>query len=339
MFSHWRKLAVVASAAIAFAGCGSDDSGSSSVATSSTGENEKAAKVAFVTYTYTDYAQAEEQGIKEAVTPNGGSVTVFNANFDPQKVQKQCSDAVSSQRYNAIVLAPVDSVSGAPCAKVAEAAGIPVVSLETPVGDDPNAVEPQLPGVVGAVVQGPVASAEALLPVVRDACEGKDPCRIVAEEVPGDPFSTTMNRVVEEQLPNAEIVQKFNGMYDPATVAKVMPDVVSANPDIDVLLAITDGDALAAVPALRSAGLLGQVNIVGAGGSREAAKAVKDGTMFGTTGTWPIQAGRIAGEMAIKAVNGQTIENPGVNSLTIDTPPRVTPETVDEFTAEWGAVA
>ena len=44
----------------------------------------KATKIAYITNVYFDYQKVEEQGFKDVVTPNGGSVKVFNSNFDPQ---------------------------------------------------------------------------------------------------------------------------------------------------------------------------------------------------------------------------------------------------------------
>jgi ribose transport system substrate-binding protein len=324
-------MVVTALAATAMAGCGSSNGGQ---ADSSGKGGDKAAKIAYITSAFTDFPQAEIKGVKQAVADGGGAVTVFNANFDAGKQQQQCADAVSSGRYNAVVLSPVSAVTAVPCVRAASAAKLPVISMESPAGNDPNAIEPTLDGVVGAVVLIPSFAAGQVAGLVKSACEGRSPCRVIAEDVPGDPFTTATNKRIA-QLLNVQIVQKLAGMYDPALIQKNLPDALSAHADADVFLAASDTEALAALGPISSAKRQGKIRVVGVGGSRRGAEAVAAGTMFATTGGWPIQAGRLAGQMAIKAINGQSIAPKGINSALIDQPLEVTPKTVGTFKAEW----
>ena len=330
-----RAIAAI-SAALLAAGCGSDD-GSSPSGDGAGGSGDSALNVAYISYAYTDYVQAEEEGLKEIAEGSGGSVRMFNANFDAQKLLKDCQDAVSSGRYNAIVLAPVDPATGVPCATAAAAADIPVVTTEIVVGDDMDELEPQVDGVVGVVGITPERNAEPMIQLLEEACADLDPCKVIGEVAsPSDPLTT---RVLEEaeKLPNVELVQTISAGYDPATVAKAFPDALSANPDAHVFVSAADSQALAVVPVLESAGKLGQIKLIGNGGSRLGAKAVADGVLFGTAGNWPRQMGVAAGEMLLKAIKGETIEEPAVDALKIAEPQVLTADTVGEFEAEWGA--
>lgn len=339
-------LAVVTTAALGVAACGSDDDASTSTggAAASTGASTsgdsggKPVDVAYVTYAYTDYVQAEEKGLKAAVEPDGGSVRVFNANFDPQKLVQQCQDAISSGRYDGILLAPVDSPSGKPCAAAAKAADMPVVTIENPVGDDPTNIEPQVPGVVGVVSLSIPRNAESIAGLTTKACADKDPCKIIAElAFPSDPLTTAVVKRVKSDVPNAEIVQTIVGQYDPSVIAKAFPDALAANPDTDVFVSAADSQALAVVPALEQAGKLGQVELIGSGGSHLGKKAIEDGTMFGTIGNWPEQSGEAAGKMLIQAANGEPVEPNSIDGFSLDTPVIVDESNVDQFTPEWGA--
>jgi ribose transport system substrate-binding protein len=334
--------------AIAAAGCGSSDDGdgattassgsSTATAAATTGSSEKAANVAYLPYAYTDFLQAEQEGIKEAVTPGGGSVKVFNANFDPQKQIQQCNDAVTSGRYNAIVLAPVEGPSGVPCVTAAKAAGIPVVSIESAVGTDPDDLNPQVDGVVASIVFSPKSNAAKLVKIAKLACQDLDPCNIIAEvATPTDTFTNVAVDEVAKQVPNAKILQKVSGQYDPSVIAKAFPDALAAHPEANVFLSAADSQALAVVPAVKSAGREGEIRLLGNGGSRLGVKGVEDGTLFATVGNWPKQGGVKAGEFAIQAVNGQTIDQPGVDALELDSPDIITKETAKDFTPEWGA--
>jgi ribose transport system substrate-binding protein len=265
-------------------------------------------------------------------------VTVFNANFDPQKMAQQCQDAVNSGRYNAILLAAVTPPTGVPCAAAAKAADVPVVTIESQTGKSTEDINPQVPGVVGVVTIPVSANAKAVVQITDAACKGLDPCKIIAEvATPNDPLTNTAVNAVKKETPNAEVVQTISGQYDPSVIAKAFPDALSAHADAQVFLSAADSQALAVVPVLKQAGKLGKIKLIGNGGSRLGAKAIADGTLFGTVGNWPEQQGQIAGKMLTQAVNGQTVDPKGVNGLTIDAPLIVTKDNVGQFKAEWGA--
>ncbi len=338
-------VAVLAAAGLA-AGCGSGDDGGATTAggadanaaTAAATAATKPANVAYLAYAYTDFIQAEEEGLKEALAPGGGSVKVFNANFDPQKQLQQCQDAVSSGRYDAIVLAAVEGPAGVPCVVAAKAANVPVITMEPAVGKDPDQLEPQVDGVVASIVFSPTSNANKLVEIAKLACEGHDPCNIIAEvATPSDHFTNEAADAVARDVPNAKIVQKITGQYDPSVIAKALPDALSAHPEANVFLSAADSQALAVVPAVKAAGRDDELKLLGNGGSRLGAKGVADGTLFATVGNWPRQGGKLAGELAIKAVNGQPIDEPGVDALELDRPDIITQDTVAQFTPEWGA--
>lgn len=338
-------VAVALTAGVLVAGCGSNDdektgSGTAGASTPTEAAREgKPVDIAYLGYTLSDFPQAQIEGAESVVGPAGGSVKVFNANFDPQKQVSQCLDAVNSGRYNALIYVPLDPATGVPCARAAEAAGIPVGTIETAIGEDPYSLEPQVPGVV-AVVASPLESeVEADAQLVEEACGSADPCKVIAEVVtPNDPFTNDVVDGVEKRLGDRiEVVQRIASQYDLGVIAKAMPDALSANPDVDVFFAASDQSALAAVPAIKDAGLSDQVKVTGRGGSGEGAKAVRSGDLVGTTGNWPKQYGAFIAEALTQAVNGETVAEPSLDMLKTDTPTVVTAETVDEFEPEWGA--
>jgi ribose transport system substrate-binding protein len=341
-----RALALavfLGSAALGVAGCGSSSgggtappaTGAATGATTSGGG--KPVNVAYLTYALTDYVAAEEKGLKRVIEPTGGKVTVFNANFDPQKQTQQCQDAVSSGRYDAVLLASVTPPTGVPCATAAHAAGIPVATIENQTGTSVEDINPQVPGVVGVNTIPVGSNAKALADLTAKACAGLDPCKIIAEvATPNDPLTNAVVDAVKK-LPNADVQQVISGQYDPSVIAKAFPDALSAHPDTEVFVSAADSQALAVVPVLKQAGKLGKIKLIGNGGSRLGAKAIADGTLFGTLGNWPEQGGAISGKMLIQAVNGETVDPKGVDGLKIDTPLVVTKANVDQFHPEWGA--
>jgi ribose transport system substrate-binding protein len=333
-----RLYAVLSLTAASIAvGCGG--SASTSTGTGASESGQKAARIAYLTYTIADYQQAMVDGMKAKVAPGGGSVTQFNAQFDPQKQLQQCQDAIGSGRYDAIVIAPVTPATAVPCLTAANAAHLPVINLEFPIGKDLNAVDPTLDGNVKSIVTQPSTVSKAVADLTAKACEGKTPCEVVTEvATANDPLTNDYADQIAKN-PDTKVVQRIATQYDPATFAKGLGDALSAHPGTDVVVAAADFGALAVVPVLRRAGKLDSVALIGNGASRSGVEGVKDGTLFGTVGSWPRQMGELAGTAAIEATNGRKIEQPGVNAYEIDTPLVVTKENVDEMKPEWGASA
>src|SRR5206468_1022313 len=119
-------------------------------------------------------------------------------NFDPATQTKQCLDAVASGRYNVIVITGVSGPTSIPCVKAAAGAKIPVVAIDLPVGNNPEAIEPDTDGVVAQVVLTPEGNGKGVVEVTKKACAGKDPCKIVAEiAAPSDPLTTTAVKMVQ----------------------------------------------------------------------------------------------------------------------------------------------
>ncbi len=281
--------------------------------------------------------QAETDGLKKSIEASGGSVENFAANFDPQKQLQQCTDAITSGRFNVIVLDPADPVGAIPCAKAAKEAGIPVVNLEVVLGPDINAVDPQVEGVVGSVTITAGSNAKGMVDQTVAACEGIDPCKVIVEvSTPSDPFTNEVPKQLKALGGNIEIVQTIVGQYDPATIQKSFADALSAHADANVFLSASDSNALAVLDQVKAAGLEGKLKLLGNGGSRRGAKAVADGTLVSTLGNWPFKMGEKAGEMAVKAANGLPIEPAGVDALTLSEPFLLTKDTVGQFVAEWG---
>lgn len=334
---------------VVLAGCGSssdDDSTRTSASSTAaaapstpatTTTAAKAVNAAFVATTFSSYVQSQQDGMEEVLKPNGGSIKLFNGNFDPTKVNSACQDAVSSGRYNVIFLQVLDPPVGVPCVKSAKAAGIPVVAMSNAIGTDPNDLQPQIDGVVGGVYLTPEGNAKGSVEQVTAACEGvTPPCKVIVEiGTPTDPLSNQAADAVAK-LPGVKVVQKFASNYDSGVVAKTLPDILTAHPDANVYMSLSDESGLAGLPAIKAAGLSGKIKVLGSGGTPSGAKAVKSGAFFSSSGQWPVQEGEAAGKMAQQAVDGVPVEPNAIEAFAIDSPAILNKETVDEFKPEWG---
>jgi ribose transport system substrate-binding protein len=328
---HSRIAATAASVlaiGLVAAGCGSDNKDN--------GGGKTKANVAVLFYTMTDYNQAQEKGLKAGLADNGGTYKIFVSNFDPSAQVKQCQDAITSGKYNAIVIIPVIPPTATPCAKAAAAAKIPLISADVPVGNDPSSVPPTVDGVTGQVIIPLKSSTQTQVDSVKKACEGIDPCEVIAAS---DPVTNLPIKLIGEQIPNAKVVSKFVTGYDPAAVVKAMPDQLAAHPGVDVILFAADSSTTAAIPTIKKAGLIDKVKSIGNGGSYLGIDAIKSGEMYTTLMLYPQTAFKAVGEMAVKAVNGEKLDPVGINQLELKDPVVVTKDNVDEAKPEWGATA
>ncbi|HWI21397.1 MAG TPA: substrate-binding domain-containing protein, partial [Baekduia sp.] len=174
--------------------------------------------------------------------------------------------------------------------------------------------------------------------LTKSACEGKDPCNAIVEIAnPADELTNLALKAIRDGQAgsNVKVVGTFQSNYDPAQVTKNLPDLLTANPETNVVVTIADNTAVAAVPIVKESGK--DIKITANGGSRAGAKGVKSGELSGSLGLWPRQAGVIAGEAALKAINGETIEQPGVDQFKIDKPFLLNKDNIDQFKPEWGA--
>jgi ABC-type sugar transport system substrate-binding protein len=171
--------------------------------------------------------------------------------------------------------------------------------------------------------------------LLQMACKGINPCKTIVEiAYAGDPI-TTPYVTAAKKIPNVQVVATAVGQYNPATIAQIFPDLLTAHPDTNAFLALADSDALAVVPAVKKAGLLGKIKLIGNGGSWAGQRAIKAGILYSTSPAYPQTAGADAGKMAIELANHETPNPVAINSARIKQPFLVDQSNVDQFQPEW----
>ena len=190
-----------------------------------------------------------------------------------------------------------------------------------------------------SVLAPPVRSGEGMGEITLKACEGLSPCRVVYfYGVKGSPLDVALKQgfdAVTKANPDVKVVEEAEGKYlGPDVALKATQDLLQVTPDFDVVLG--PDQAMQGVEiALRDAGKLDKVKIIGLGGSSVALKAIKAGTWFGDLVLPPRTEGRLVMEgMVTKLRTGE--DTGGVESITkLPDSGRATAENIDEFTAEW----
>jgi ABC-type sugar transport system substrate-binding protein len=266
------------------------------------------------------YDGAILSGAREAVMAAEGEVVPFYSQFDPMVQLEQCRGAVESGEFDALIILAASAEGIVPCVSEAEAAGIPVVAADLPIGPDAATLEPQVPGQVGAVLIPSSSYGPALAEVVLAGCEGLDPCRVVY--IAGL-FAFAIDAVALDELdalalahPNIQIVARGESSYDPEIARQIVQDALVDTPTLEMIVGSGDQMARGAEEALAAAKVpAGQVKLVGAGASAYAVDAVRAGTWYATFLALPFDEGQLAGEMAVQAVRGEAIADPGVDPV------------------------
>ena len=102
----------------------------------------------------------------------------------------------------------------------------------------------------------------------------------------------------------AEVVAKVEGGYTADAGQAAFQDIITANPDVDVVI----GSSQAVGGAKLAAGADSDVLFVGNGSSRQSIEAVKNGDWFATYSLDNYTNGYTAAELGIGKHNGEEVE-------------------------------
>jgi ABC-type sugar transport system substrate-binding protein len=243
---------------------------------------------------------AVEQGAKQKGQELGVEVIVVAppAESDVQAQITQIEDLIA-QGVDGIALAPTDPNALAPVVEAAKAAGIPVVFVDTRginegvtfIGTDNQAgaalaaeyMCENLPqGANVAILQGLVSQSTGQARA-EGSKQGLTACGL---------------NVVAEQT--AE--------WDRAKAISVTENILAGNPNLQGIFASNDNMALGAVQALKSAGKLDEVMVVGFDANPDAAASILAGEMSASVAQAPTNMGAFSVQALVDLKNGQTLD-------------------------------
>lgn len=270
MLRRLAALGVVALITFGLTACGSSDDGGSG------GGEEGGGTIAIITVDPSNpYWKAEVDTAQAEAEKLGYETTVDAHDNDPDK-QNQFIDAAISKKVKAIILDPAGADESIGAVKKATDAGIPVFLVNAEISEQGIAKSQ----IVSNNAQGATIGAQAW----AEAMGGKG--KYV--ELFGNPTDNNAQvrsdgyTEVIAQYPDLQLVQKETANWDRAEGKEKMEILLSAHPDITGVVAGNDEMALGAIEALKSAGKLAQVKVLGFDGNQDAVDAVIAGEMVAT---------------------------------------------------------
>jgi len=333
-----RRSATVATfavAALALAACsapaGGDDGG---------GE-EETLQIAYVSFavanTYDEPMLAEAQRVADE---NNAELTVFDGNLDPSKQVSIIQDIIASGQYDGMITQPVFGPAIMDVVAEAIAAGITVVNIDQILGEDFTTGATQLDGLSANVVFVPSELGTKHGEQVVEACASQDldPCNVAfLHDVKASAIGVALWDEFQAAIDGSPVTVVAEGetFYNPAAAQTAVTDILTANPNINVI-ATSDQGLQGAVGAIEAAGKsVSDFLLVGYGGSQWAQEKVGEGVVFADVVQAPATEGRLGMEALIDALrNGN--DHGDVDPFA-DFPNNgvMTKDTAGEFTGEW----
>jgi ribose transport system substrate-binding protein len=105
-----------------------------------------------------------------------------------------------------------------------------------------------------------------------------------------------------------EVVAKINGEHSREGGLRAMEDILASNPDVPGVFCINDNEAVGAIEALKAAGKLGQVKVVGFDANPDAITSIQAGEMSATVAQAPANMGGFGVAWGLNYLLGLPVE-------------------------------
>lgn len=286
------------------------------------------------------YLQANISAAEQLATDLDITLDVFDAQWDAQTQADQIQSAITSGKYNAFMVLPVDgnlicdaiTQDAIPSGILVSVLNVPICGLETEVGD-----ATQAPGTVTFVGGQTRPVYESWVDqVIADHPEGGEIGLIAGPDLSAN--TITFFAAAEKLEENGfTIVGSQTTDYTTPQGYQAAQAMLSANPDLTVIMSNYSGVTLGVVQAVADAGRADGLDIYDVGGDEWGLEQVADGVLKNTVMLLPARETEEALQALADAADGKSVPA-FINLAEDDSLPGtalVTSENVDEFTAEY----
>lgn len=261
----------------------------------------KELRFAYVTKTLiNEFWQDVAAGVTSEAAKHGIKADVQAAKDESSLIEQlNLATTILSQKPDALLLSPQSDSNLVPVVEAAREQNIPTVIIDdartegasTYVGTDQVAIGAK----AAAFLHERFAGGGKIAQIEGQAGSPNARLRIQG-------FTETV-----KQHANLELVASQPGNWDRLTALNATTTILRQHPDLAGIYANNDGMALGVVEAVRDAGKLEQVAVVGTDGIREAKKSVGAGEMKATVAEFPYEEGIMGVQMALRLLGCQPI--------------------------------
>ncbi|GLR55104.1 ABC transporter substrate-binding protein [Shinella yambaruensis] len=259
-------------------------------------------KIAFIPGIASDpFFLAMEKGARAAADKLGVELVWQGSasEYSPQS-QMPFVDAALADDIDALILVPTDPDSLQPAVVRAEAAGIPVITVDTTVSDQAYLTA----HITGDNVDGGRQAAKTLAEQIGG--EGKV---FIMSGSPGATTNTLREQGFREELasnfPKIEIVGREYANSQPANATSAVNTVLLNHPDLAGIFAIDGTSGTGTIAALRNNNAVGKVKLVGYDAYKAQVDALQEGVFTALVAQQPAKEAELALEYAKAKVTGE----------------------------------
>jgi ribose transport system substrate-binding protein len=229
----------------------------------------------------------------------------------------QMEDAVT-QQYQGIILGTVDAAGIVPGIEAANAAGIPVMSVDTaPAGGE----------IIGLVQTDNVKASALGGEFIAQAIGGSGKVLNLQGDMANQTAqarSEGLHQALDPHAPDIELIDQ-SAHWQQAEGLSITENILTSDPDIKAIFAANDPPALGAIQALKAAGR-DDVVVVGFDGTKDGLQAIKDGDLAADVLQFPAIMGTIGVDLLVRFLNGEEVPD-----LVDSGSGLATPDNVDQY--------
>lgn len=281
-----------------------------------------------------EYFQDMAAAMRKVAAENGVTLIEADGGSDVAKQMKDIEDMIAAGKVKALVINAVSSAGIVPVIEEANAAGIPVITVDVQAegGDVYAHVASDNKAIGATAAQDAVAYLESVYGEAKGtvACVGYPQISTMKDRAEG--FCAEMAK-----YPNITVIDQSVVQLTSTDATNMGDDILTANPagSLDVMFGCNAQVAMGLNAAVETAG---RTDVMIYGVDEDEGEltyiANPDSTFTGTVVQYPTVMGRMGMEFAIKAVNGEAIENSFVaTDIKI-----VNKENIEEFYKEKEAI-
>jgi ribose transport system substrate-binding protein len=234
-------------------------------------------------------------GAKAAADKAGLDLVVLDAQDKADKQVGDIEDLVQ-RKVKVVLVNPTDAAAVVPAIQRANAAGVPVITVDRAAGGGKVAFHIASDNVAGGKMAGEL---------ICKLLGGKGNV-VELEGIPGSSAARDrgkgFNDALKASCPGVKVVARQTANFDRGQGLSVMENVLQAQKAIDAVFAHNDEMALGALQATRASGRA--IKVVGFDATDDAVKAVQACQMAATVAQQPSEMGRLSVEKAAQLAKG-----------------------------------
>lgn len=238
-----------------------------------------------------------KEGAEKQAAELGTELIILDSQNDPSKELSNMEDLIV-KGVDLILINPTDSDAVGNAIKAANAANIPVITLDRGANSG---------SVVAHIASDNVAGGAMAGQFVVDALGGTGNV-VELEGIAGTSAARDRGQGFNDVIAKSgiKVVAKQVADFDRTKGLSVMENILQGQPEISAVFAHNDEMALGALKAIEASGR--DIMVIGFDATDDAVNAVQEGKMAATVAQQPDQIGALGVKNAVAFLNGETVQ-------------------------------